>query len=81
MSNLLRLIGEWRWWSRGGVLSECWGARSVREVCEPRLAGESLAPYKTKTKQILLPVSKYKQNSVDLCNSEQSSVETKSFQL
>lgn len=48
LSNLLRLIGEWGWWSRGGILSERWGARSMREVCESCLAGESLAPYKTK---------------------------------
>lgn len=56
-SNLLRLIGKWRWRSSGGVLSECRGARSVGEVREPCLTGESLAPYENEAKQILLPVS------------------------
>lgn len=62
-ANLLRLIREWRWWSGGGILSECRGARSVRELCEACLVRESLAPYKTKE---VFQIIKYKQSSVDL---------------
>lgn len=62
-ANLLRLIREWRWWSGGGILSECRGARSVRELCEACLVRESLAPYKTKE---VVQIIKYKQSSVDL---------------
>lgn len=58
VSNLLRLVGERRRWSGRGVLSQCRGAGSVGEVCERRLAGESLAPYEAKRKHLLLPMSK-----------------------
>lgn len=51
VSDLLGLIGERRWRSSGGVLSERRGAGSVGEVCEPRLTGESLAPYENEAKQ------------------------------
>lgn len=49
-SNLLRRIGQrrrLRRLRRGGVLSECGGARRVGEVVEA-LAGESLAPCKSR---------------------------------
>lgn len=62
-ANLLRLIGERRWWSRGGILSEGWGARSVWEFCEAGLVGESLAPYETKED---FQITKNKQSRADL---------------
>lgn len=61
-ANLLWLVGERRWWSRGGILPDCWRAGSVWEFCEACLAGESLAPYKDKE---VFQIIKYKRSSMD----------------
>lgn len=48
--HLVRLVWERRWGSGRAVLSESRRSRSVREVCESRLAGKPLTPYREKIK-------------------------------